>query len=590
MLDVASANPKAVHVIFGGSYDANMVLYPTLRPGQARWLSNNGRITLFENDRRYKITYRPRHEFGVREEQWDPETGKIKVLRKLTLWDIIGAFQSNFVTACRTRLPAEDLEELERIEKFKGKRSSFTRDEIPQMTEYCRAELRALVKLAEVDAEDTEAAGIVGQTRWDGAGAKASVLLRTHNVKRHKATTPDELAYPVRCAYAGGRIEEYRFGEHFGPVWTLDIRSAYPWAATMLPSLAGGRWRRWEGEPFGVDDFSLFLVRYEAETAKDLHPFHWRSPAGNVGYPAMTEGWYWAPEVTAAQSWANGLVDVKGGWVFEPATDEKPFGFVPQAFRARRILDRQSKGRGTPLKLALNSIYGKLAQQLGGSYGKLPAYHQLEWAGWITSRCRAVVYSLAKTHLGSLVTIETDGISFLGTPSREILAFEGDELGDYEVGRYDAGTWVQSGIYWLRLDGQWRSPKVRGVGRNLDGSEVLKREDFTATWDHGDFEAKIPIDVTRFHGMAIATVSAKQWPNWCQWVTEQREIAVTPSGKRHHDPACRACRTGTGLHETVPLGGSSFSSPHKLAWENAGIERVRMPWWETDDEEDDDVK
>jgi len=590
MLTTAERNPQAVHVIFGGSYDANMVLHPMLTPAQARRLSTIGRITLFdfEHGKRYKITYHPRHEFGVREEIWNPERGCLEVQRKVTLWDIIGSFQSTFVEACKTRLPPEDLAEMKRIEKFKGKRSTFTLSEIPLMLEYCRAEVAALVRLATIDAEDTEAAGIVGQSRWDGAGAKAAVLLRTHGIKHHKAPTPDEIIFAVRCAYAGGRIEEYRFGEHYGPVWTVDLRSAYPWAATQLPSLTGGTWRQWQGEPIQATDFSLFHIRYSAEHVNDLHPFHWRSPRGNVGYPAATEGWHWAPEVVAAQTWAEGDLEIVEGWLFEPATDERPFDFVPQAFHARQILDRQSRGRGTPLKLALNAFYGKLAQQLGGGYGRLPAYHQLEWAGWITSRCRAVVYTLAKTRLNSLVTIETDGISFMGTPSREIVASEGDDLGNFEVGRYDAGTWVQSGIYWLRLDSKWRSPKVRGVGRNPDGTEVLRREDFTDAWAKGKFEATVPVDVTRFHGMAIATVSARQWPNWCQWVTERREIAVSPSGKRLHDPSCRGCRDGQGLHETLPVGGGSFSSPHKLAWENEGIERVKMPWWASEQEEDDD--
>ncbi len=592
MLLVAEKNPHAVHVIFGGSYDANMILQPMLSPGQAHHLSTEGRVTLFDfnRGRRYKISYRPRHEFGVREEIWDPERQQIEVLRKLTLWDVIGSFQSTFTEACKTRLPPEDLAELRRIEKYKSKRSTFTLEEIPQVLEYCRAELRALVKLVEIDTQDTEAAGITGQTRWDGAGAKAAVLLRTHGVKHHMTPTPENLSYPVRCAYAGGRIEEYRFGEHYGPVWTVDIRSAYPWAATQLPSLISGHWKAWTGEPIQTSDFSLFHLRYTGNRVKALHPFHWRSPKGNVGYPVDTEGWYWAPEVVAAQAWADGSLDIREGWVFEPATDERPFAFVPQAFKVRQILDRQSKGRGTPLKLALNAFYGKLAQQLGGSYGKLPAYHQLEWAGWITSRCRAAVYTLAKCNEASLVTIETDGISFLGVPPREVVTREGGNLGDFEVGRYDAGTWVQSGIYWLRLDGQWRAPKVRGVGRNADGTEVLKREDFTEAWDRRDFDSAVPVEVTRFHGMAIATTGPKQWPNWCQWVPETREITVIPSGKRLHDPACRTCATGSGLHETLPVGGGCHSAPHKLAWETKGIERVRMPWWKIEDEDDDDVE
>jgi hypothetical protein len=604
MLRTSAANPKAIHVIFSGSYDANMILKPTLLPHQAYRLGHNGTLTLKKNGLRYRVTYHPRHEFSISEEVWHEETLSSEVLRRITIWDIFGSFQASFVEACKARLSDDDLAELQHIEAMKGNRSTFTIDQIPQVLEYCRAELRALVKLAEVDAHDTEAAGIVGQSRWDGAGAKASVMLRNNKVRSHKVETPDHIIYPAKCAYAGGRIEPYRFGNYEGPLWTLDIRSAYPWAATMLPSLAGGVWHPWDGHTPTTDEFAMYHIRYIAQSLKDLHPFHWRAPDGNVGYPAVVEGWYWAPEVSAALAWGRGDVEIIEGWCFEPATDVRPFAFLSDMFHARKALERSSKGRGIPLKLAINSVYGKLAQQLGGTDGKPPAYHQLEWAGWITSRCRAAMFTLAVNNLRNLVSIETDGISFTGVPGPEILAREGGELGDYEIGRYDAGTWVQSGIYWLRQNGEWRAPKVRGVGKNPDGSDVLRREDFLAAWDRGEFlNGAVEVEVTRFRGMTISTTGKRQWKHWAEWVTETREIKVSPHGKREHLDAdcvvCRGVRTlpfdgppveGVQLHETLPVGGGTFSAPHKLAWDNVKVGRSRPGWWlEETGEDDDDV-
>ena len=605
LLRVGAANPKAIHVIFSGSYDANMILKNTLTPAQAYRLGHLGQIVLKKGDLRYRVRYHPRHEFSIREEQWNEATMERTILRKITVWDIFGSFQASFVEACKARLSDEDNAELTKIAEMKGNRSTFTLEQIPEVLAYCRAELRALVKLAATDADDTEAAGIIGQSRWDGAGAKASVLLRSSGVKLHKAETPEQIAFAVKCAYAGGRIESYRFGDYEGPLWTLDIRSAYPWAATFLPSLAGGQWVPWDGHTPTTDEFAMYHVRYVASSIKDLHPFHWRAPHGGVGYPAVTEGWYWNPEVTAALAWGRGQLDIIEGWVFEPATDVKPFAFLPDKFRIRKQLDKSKKGRGSALKLALNSVYGKLAQQLGGD-GRAPAYHQLEWAGWITSRCRAAMFTVAGHNVRNLVSIETDGISFTGTPHPEIVARAGDELGDYEIGIYDAGTWVQSGVYWLRQDGVWKSPKMRGVGKNPDGSDVIHREDFLRVWERGEFlNGAVPVEVTRFRGMTISTTSAKQWDRWAEWVTEPREIKVAPHGKREHlDVDCAKCRGVTTLalfgeadptvqlHDTLPVGGGTFSAPHKLKWEQVKIGRANPDWWSDEEalgEDDDDV-
>ena len=590
LLNRAEKNPSAIHVIFAGSYDANMILKPTLTRAQARRLAQFGYITLKIDGHRYRVEYHPRHIFRISEQLWDPNIDRAVTLRTVTLWDVFGSYQSKFTTACEKRLPQEDLDELDHIAEMKERRGDFRLKDIPEMLQYCFAELRALRKLALIDCEDSEAAGMVGQTRWDGAGAKASIILRANGVKDHMEPTLETLQTEVCMGYAGGRIEPYRFGEYGGPVFTVDLRSAYPWAATMLPSLRGGKWAQVDPADSGAElsDFSLIRLQYRNPTLDTLHPFPWRGPQGGISYPAVTEGWYWAPEVWAAIDCGLGdHITFLDALDFTPASDEKPFGFIPALFHARGVLDKQRKGRGQPLKLALNSIYGKLAQQIGSKEGKPPTYHQLEWAGWITSKVRSEMFRLAYPRRDQLVTIETDGISFTGKPDDEVLSREGVELGDYEVERYDGGVWVQSGIYWLRRDGEWKAPKVRGVGSNPDGSDVLNRKTFVDSWLADSFYAAVPVEVTRFRGLVTSALTDGRWEDWCQWVTETREIAVMPRGKRVHTACSATC--GRGLHATLPTGGGSVSAPHKLAWmTKLGAMGGEDLWWTQETAEMDD--
>lgn len=590
-LDTAREYPNATHVIFAGGYDINMILFGSgdFLPHHAKIVADTGRVTIRCNGRRFKMVYHPRHTFSLTEEgPWDPVKRKTLKLAKFMLWDVFGSFQASFVKACNRTLEDSQLEDLAMIEEMKEKRGAFTNDDIPRMLTYCFAELRCLVLLCESDRDSFEAAGFTA-TRWDGAGAKASAVLKAKGIAAHKGATPATIREPIQYAYAGGRIEQYRFGDFSGESYTVDIRSAYPWAATLLPSLNDGQWSRVVGKdlhsgPATADEFSLWHVTYTANDIRGLHPFFWRSREGNIFYPPVTTGWYWGPEVYMAMRYAPGTVTIHRGFKFRAATDEKPFGFIPPLFDIRRKLEASRKGRGWPLKLALNSLYGKLAQQIGAQDGKAPRWHQLEWAGWITSRCRAKMYEIASANLDSLVSIQTDGITLLGSPSEALLAMSGGKLGDLEIEYFTGVTSVQSGIYWLRdMDGEWLAPKVRGIGAN-----VLDRDLFLQAWSDPELPA-VPVLVERFRGMVTSAVGDR-WDEWCRWIKEPRDIAVRPQGKRIHlQGACAACDGSGSMHETVSTGGGGHSELHSLSWVDTVGRTTSDEWWlDTLTEQDND--
>lgn len=597
MLRTAREYPKAIHVIFGGSYDANMMLKGFLKRPHCRILASRGTVNVKgPTGRRWRITYHPRHTFTVSETLWDAAKGNNVKLGTMTLWDVIGSFQSSFVAACKQRLSAEDLDELAYVQQMKNERGSFTLSDIPEMLKYCRTELGLLVKLQHTDADDAEAAGIYPMQRWDGAGAKASVLMAGAKLDNYRAPTPDEIRLPARYGYAGGRIELPRFGDYVGPAFTVDRRSAYPFAQTLLPCLKHGRWHN--VKRYNPDaDFALWHVAYHAETANDLHPFFWRAPDGRITYPPVTEGWYWNPEVSAALKHVPHRITITNGWVWRQSCDHRPFDFVAKGFRNRKLLDRQRSGRGQPLKLALNAGYGKMAQQIGaGKDGKPPKWHQLEWAGWTTSHTRAWAYDTAYPLRHRLIGIATDGLTFTGQMPANLAPGIGPGLGDLEHSKQDAGLWVQSGIYWLRESGEWKDPKVRGIAKAdpKTGLPVLRPEPFRKAIASGRFWQTVTVPVERFRGLVTSSISRERFKDWGEWITEDREIACAPAGKRIHlADDCAVCRgddPGT-LHYTLPTGGGSPSSPHVLRFDKDSgrmVGDITDEWWLanlTDDDE-----
>src|SRR5205814_2948492 len=83
---------------------------------------------------------------------------------------------------------------------------------------------------------------------------------RTYGILEHKAICPEPVRQASRYAYAGGRFEMFRLGRTLGPIYSVDINSAYPFGITRLPSLAGGKWQR-VLNPSRISRFGLYHVR-----------------------------------------------------------------------------------------------------------------------------------------------------------------------------------------------------------------------------------------------------------------------------------------------------------------------------------------
>lgn len=562
--DVCRAHPKHTPVMFSAGYDFNCWLRGLDRI-RAEWLWDDLPIRIgpfiVEYNRRALTLKQGR--------------------RKVDVSDTFRFYQSSFVKALEKYLPTYDA--LDEIRREKARRSDFDfATDLVSVLHYCLKEIEALVLLEEQRDKHLAAAGI-GQTKLHGAGSIAAKLMSQHHLKQHRRVPKDDNyreVWPVAveraayAAYAGGRIEPWKFGYHDGTIHVYDIRSAYPRAMCDLPSLSSGHWHhhRRKRSGYSADDFSPFTlckVRFESRTRAYGYPFFQRTSTGAILYPDAVNNWYWQPEVAAAAR-AQFSCEVVEAFEYFPATPETPFSFVPKLFRHRAQLKAAGEnGAQEMLKLGLNSLYGKLAQTVGGDAENPPPFHQIGWAGYVTARTRAEVFTAAMQAPRDVCFIATDGVASLS----ELDVSIGTELGQWEHSVYDGALVIQAGVYFL-----WKGtdclPKYRGFDRG-----GITPQTIIDAWKRGDESIHIPS--TRFIGLGSALEA--HWESWCSWRTIPRELDLMGGdGKRefirrgNEQPWRQLCDL-----EPYTLPGVVSSVPYSPKWREMEKEKLDAVLWTT---------
>lgn len=550
VLNSKRQNPEAIHVIYGGSYDFNMFLtdVPIRRVNQ---LYETG-STLFMQ---YRIQWRRGKSLRITDRD-DRAT--------VILYDVVSFFQRPFVQACDEYL-GDAFIERDMIVKNKASRGTFDIDDNDEVRRYNHAELVNLVNLM------TELRLRLHKVqlrprRWDGPGAIATALMQRENIKASMSDVPPRIAEGGRYAYFGGRFEMLKVGDVQCRAFEYDINSAYPSALRHVPNLSAGHWTRAK-VPRGYDDFAIFRVRWEMRASRPdwPHPLPCRTNKGNVWYPRNVEGWYWAPEVLEAEFDCGGELTILEGWRFVPDNpNDKPFSFIEPMYLKRQALKKAGDGAQVGLKLALNSLYGKTCQRIGYSIRpdgtfKIPPFHQLEWAGFVTSHCRATIYNAAKRNLDSVIAFETDALFV----EHELDLDVGTGLGQWDYTAFDHLAYCQSGFYFGEIDGK-PFAKTRGVDRGSVTYDNVRGKFWTN-------EPWIDASLTRFNGVGIARMR-NNWELWRTWEKTPKRVTLDPVGKRQHFPElCYACESGLNIWHTciVPCADETmYSQAFPIPWIN----------------------
>lgn len=556
--------PDNINVIYGGSYDFN------------NWIRN-----LFSDEVRriYRGNYTSKPVqyagFGLKwmkGKQFEISRGTKTVI----INDVISFFQRPFIAACDEYLGT--YEGREQLVREKARRGNFTIAEVEAISDYNQLELRLLVRLMEELRLRLNKVNLRPR-RWNSPGAIAAALFLREKVKQHRdEDIPAAVAEAGRYAYAGGRFEMIKYGAVKSETCEYDLNSAYPAAMRELPSLANGKWVHYNKDMGNHGNFTVYKVRYSGRNPNIPGPIFHRGANGTISYPLEVTNWVWSPEYKTLQEYCEQIDGAEyqflEAWEFVPDDPtDKPFWFIDKLYKLRQALKKAKDGAHVGIKLGLNSMYGKVVQQVGWRAAtdkhplRIPTYHQLEWGGYITSWCRAEVLRAALTDIDAVVAFETDALF----TSRALPITTGEGLGEWEQTRFASLTYVQSGHYYgTAVDEKGVRTEVvkcRGVDRGF-----ITRRKVEARLRRVESERVLVAPLTRFYGVGIALARGLD-KFWCKWITEDKVLNLKPTGKRSHG-ACW-CNEGRGdpfvmgtWHDTYSPVSGGVSSQFPVEWIN----------------------
>lgn len=472
----------------------------------------------------YEFDYLPHKEFKIR------RTG---TKHWVVINDVGQFFQGPFLSTIRKWNIGTE-EEQAWIEHGKAMRGEFA-EHTAEIEAYNAIEVLLLEQLMTDFRAVTWETGYVPK-KWQGPGHLASAMLSKHGVPKRDdipILTNGDFRSLAQAAYYGGRFETTVTGPVPHTVYQYDINGAYVHMLKGLPCLTHGTWRWVRERPTGGIYFGE--VHFDHDAPRYLYNLPIRLKNGNIQYPKEGNGVYWSVELDAAER-AGTHIEFHSGWVYDSHCDCRWFDFVDDYYRQRLALGKSTKGY--VLKLAGNSVYGKLAQSIGYAPWANPV-----WAGLITAGCRAMLIDAYSQAPDDCYMLATDGI-FMGKPLNLPVS---KNLGEWEETIHPDGIFiVQPGIYFMGDEA-----KTRGVER---GRIYNMRAEFETQFErfmqsNGE-DHTVSVPVINFVTARLA-LARNDWASAGTWEKTTREISFAWGIKRMAGLAFER----DGMIRTVPYPG-----------------------------------
>jgi hypothetical protein len=517
--------------------------------------------------------------------------GKL-VQKRIIVWDLFKFFQAKFVSALMDwKVGSTELHE--RMMGMKEKRGENVWDNtdietLKAIQEYCLEECQCIGELAEKLVKAHEDAGLKLRTFY-GAGSSGAAMLTVMGIKDYLVEVQPHMKRAVASAFFGGRFENSVIGAIREPLYNYDISSAYPYHTTFLPCLQHGLWTQTKNRN-DICDARAALVSYRLGANPGIGswgPFPYRESDGSISFPIEGGGGHvWKDEYMAGERLFPHVI-FESAWVYYCDCDCQPFKRIPEYYLHRLRIGKE--GAGIVIKLAVNSVYGKLAQSVGNA-----KFNSWIWAGMITSGCRAQVLDVMGLHKDwqNLLMVATDGIYTrerivtpipLNTGTNDIIHGKSKPLGAWEENFHPNGMFVaRPGIYFPMdpTPEEIKKIRARGVGRSVVLEHWRKIVD---AWEKDGINAvaRVP-DVTRFCGAKTSTMRAEygykraqagrinetggQLPAYGQWIKRRVEMKFDPMPKRegvHWDGLSLRLRKFPMSQKSVPYSKALMSKDSK---------------------------
>lgn len=383
--------------------------------------------------------------------------------KRVYIYDISSFFQTSLLNTIEQMQLNLSIKEKNILEKGKSLRGdNFRSMQLKQVIEYNRIECVVTERIADklrnillnTVLKSNERTFNLFPTRFYGSGAIAKKVLKNLEFENYsiiEKRLDNKIKKFIYNSYFGGRAEVFRIGT-FHDIYKYDINSAYPFAMTQLKKINGYQIKKINKTYYNYEfaDFNIYHLEIDLSLcdSKLIGILPFRRKDGYIIFPKRLKGYYFGCEC----KWLNELIKKNGLGsykIFEvleinyskQLLFEK--GFIEEIYLKRLELKKNNDLSQIAYKLALNSLYGKLAQQTG-----LAEFSIINYASLITSITRSKILEaiFENNAFNSVIQISTDGI-FVKKKFNNINT--GENLGQWTEEKYRKGIILGSGVYGL---------------------------------------------------------------------------------------------------------------------------------------------
>jgi hypothetical protein len=357
----------------------------------------------------------------------------------------------------------------ESYKSIKQKRNSFTprfySDNKKLVRNYCIQDCGLTKELSEYWIKHFHNAYGIYCKKWFSSGYLAEKVLINNGIEIPRFNS---IPYEIqKLAWAvvdhGGRFEITKRG-CIGTANLYDINSAYPSAIAQIPDLSKGDWIKSDSI---IPDARLGFFRIIADIPDEKHiaPFPFKKgiriffPTGKFQTVVTLH------ELLSCES--KKYYEILDSCQFVPKSDAYPYKeFIENLYQKRLELKKIDDPLQLPLKVILNSIYGKTGQKKNGM-GNL--FNPVIFVS-ITGMIRGLLYRFVMKN-----NLENDAVAFATDSilTKKKLNLKSDKLGEFSFVKDADDTYIlQNGYNYM--NGKW---KTRGIG-TLSGKTVNQLDTF----------------------------------------------------------------------------------------------------------------
>lgn len=389
----------------------------------------------FAEGRRLYLEYRPRGE------TWGGEGAAV-----LDIHDVGRAFTGKLEDVLDDWQPPLSTDQREIIRWGKAlRKDGLFHEDINQVARYSETECYALTQVCNklVAAIKSALKMPFDETKLYGSGSIAQQTLKHFGVATREDSHVDPEPFQGelfenwgRLGYFGGLIEAPVVGKVPGHADEVDINSAYPSYLVDLPCMANGhghtaRHKRFTRKTVIPDEATIgyVLCRWSVIT-ESTGPFVVRTKGNSVFAPLNQNEYVVVTLVeyrAAVKQFGNDGIFVKSAiWWVQECKCPNPLAPLGDAYAKRLEIKNEMEqiGKSDPkypllnaqqmaIKLVINSVYGKLAQQRP----TIGTYTNMHYAAYVTGATRAQLREetwLREAQGGTALYQHTDGLTTIG--------------------------------------------------------------------------------------------------------------------------------------------------------------------------------